>query len=48
VLPHSVVVAAWDFSEGARKQIAAAKGKCITIDELIKQKPDGKNVRIIG
>lgn len=47
-LPHSVVVAAWDFSEGARKQIAAAKGKCITIDELVKQKPDGKDVRIIG
>ena len=48
ILPHAVTVAAWDFSSGARKRILDAKGKCLTIPQLIKEKPDGKNVRIIG
>jgi large subunit ribosomal protein L18e len=48
ILPHSLTVAAWDFSEGARRRIMEAKGKCITIPQLIKENPTGKNVRIIG
>lgn len=47
-LPHAVTVAAWSFSEGARKRIADAKGKCLSINELLKSHPDGKNVRILG
>ena len=45
---HSVVVAAFSFSDSARQEIEKAKGKCITIKELIKQNPKGKDVRIIG
>lgn len=47
-LDHSVVVAAFAFSDGAKEQITKAKGKCITISELLKQNPKGKDVRIIG
>jgi len=43
-LDHEVTVAAWQFSEGARKKVKQA----LTIPELIKKNPKGKNVRIIG
>jgi large subunit ribosomal protein L18e len=45
---HSVIVAAFSFSESAKERIQEAKGKCLTITELIKTNPKGKNVRIIG
>lgn len=47
-LPHSIVVAALDFSTGAKEQIAQANGKAITISELLKQKPKAQDVRILG
>ncbi|MBW2986443.1 50S ribosomal protein L18e [Candidatus Woesearchaeota archaeon] len=47
-LGHSVTVAAFSFSESAKKIITEAKGKCLTIPELMKTNPTGKNVRIIG
>jgi len=47
-LGHSVTVAAFSFSESAKKIITDAKGKCLTIPELMKTNPTGKNVRIIG
>ena len=48
VLEHGLVIAALSFSEGAKERIEQAKGKCITIAELLKQNPKGKDVRIIG
>ena len=48
MLEHNVVVAAFSFSDGAKERIEQAKGKCITITELVKQNPKGKDVRIIG
>jgi large subunit ribosomal protein L18e len=48
LLEHSIVVAAFAFSDGAKERIEQAKGKCITIAELLKQNPKGKDVRIIG
>lgn len=47
-LDHSVVIAAFAFSDSARQQIEKAKGKCMTIQELAKQNPKGKDVRVIG
>ena len=47
-LNQSITVAAFSFSESAKKIITEAKGKCITIPELMKTNPTGKNVRIIG
>ena len=43
-----VDVAAFNFSSEAKKKIEGAKGKVLTIQELIQQNPEGKNVRILG
>ena len=47
-IDHPVKVAAFAFSEQARLKIIKAKGKCITIPELIEMNPKGTNVKIIG
>ena len=47
-LDHSLTVAAFDFSSRAREQITKSKGTCLTILELIKKDPKGKNIKIIG
>ena len=47
-LGHALVIAAWSFSEGAKKRIQESKGKVLSIPELLKQNPKGKDVRIIG
>src|SRR3989344_3014135 len=41
-IDHEVRVAAWRFSEAAKKKV-----KAITIEDLIKQNPKGKNVKVI-
>ncbi len=46
-LEHSVNVAAFGFSDDALKKINA-KGKALTIVELMKKNPEGKNLKIIG
>lgn len=48
VLNHKLTVAAFAFSEGAKERIKSANGKCLTIQELVKTNPEGKNVRILG
>ncbi|MFH0979114.1 MAG: 50S ribosomal protein L18e [Candidatus Woesearchaeota archaeon] len=47
-LSHKVHVAAFSFSAAARESILSSKGSALSIQELIKQNPKGKNVRIIG
>lgn len=39
---HDLTVAAWRFSAAAKQKINA-----ITIEELLKQNPKGKNIRIV-
>ena len=46
-LDHNIKVAAWNFSEAAKQKINKI-GKAISIQELIKENPKGKKVRIIG
>lgn len=46
-LSHNVKVAAWKFSEAAKTKINKI-GKAISIQELIKENPKGKKVRIIA
>lgn len=48
VLAHSVVVAALSFSDSARELIEQAKGKAVTIEQLLKQKPKAKDLKLIG
>ncbi len=47
-LNKKVHVAAMSFSAPARQKIENAQGKALSIRELLKLHPDGKNVRIIG
>jgi large subunit ribosomal protein L18e len=46
-LTKGLTVAAYRFSDEAEKKIAE-KGKAISIEELMKKNPTGKNVRILG
>jgi len=46
-LNKKVEVAAFAFSESAKTLIEKRGGKTISIDELMKSNPEGKNVRIL-
>lgn len=47
-LSHPVTVAAFEFSTTARIKIRKAKGKCLTLQELVKRNPSGTNVKVLG
>jgi len=47
-LTKKISIAAWSFSEKAADKIKKAGGKTMSIEELIKNNPDGKNIRILG
>jgi large subunit ribosomal protein L18e len=47
-LTKKVNVAALTFSDEAKKKIENAKGKALSIQELLKNNPEGKQVRILG
>lgn len=48
LVSHPVNVAALDFSDQARTKILGAKGKCLSIPELIEMNPKGTDVKLIG
>lgn len=48
LIDHRVTVAAFAFSESAREKILRAKGKCMSIPDLIETNPTGTNARILG
>ena len=47
-LSKSLTVAAFSFSDNAKKKILGAKGKVFTIRELMEKNPKGSNIRIMG
>lgn len=47
-LDHPVIVAALGFSKSAVEKIQRAGGRAISIFELLKERPDGSHVKIIG
>jgi large subunit ribosomal protein L18e len=47
-LNHPVSVAAFKFSGAARRKIAAAGGRAMSIQQLVEQNPSGKGVRLMG
>lgn len=47
-LHKKVEVAAMSFSAEATRKIIAAKGKVLSIQDLLHQNPEGKKVRILG
>ena len=46
-LDHPISVAAFSFSTQARLKISKAKGKCLSIFDLLEANPDGSNVKIM-
>jgi large subunit ribosomal protein L18e len=46
-ISKKLTVAAYDFSESAKKKIVAAGGKGVSIQELVKMSPNGSGVRIM-
>lgn len=46
-LSKKLTIAAFMFSDGARKAISEGGAKAISIDELFSQNPDGKSVIIL-
>jgi len=48
LIDHPVTVAAFAFSDQAKEKILRAKGKCISIPDLIKTNPKGTNAKIFG
>ncbi len=47
-LNRPVTIAAFRFSESAKEKIIKAKGKVLTINDLMKLNPKGKGLRILG
>jgi large subunit ribosomal protein L18e len=47
-LTKKVSVAAWSFSDKSLMKIKEAGGKTLSIQELVKINPKGKDVRILG
>ena len=47
-LKKKVTIAAWSFSDKSQEKIKKAGGKYMSIEELLKSNPKGKDVRILG
>ncbi|EHP87780.1 50S ribosomal protein L18e [Methanotorris formicicus Mc-S-70] len=47
-ISHKVTVAAFAFSKTAKEIIESVGGRCITIEELIKENPKGSKVKIMA
>ena len=45
---HPMTVAAFAFSDVAQSKILKAKGNCLSIRDLMKKNPTGKNVKLMG
>jgi len=47
-LTKKISVSAWDFSDKSIEKIKKAGGKTVTIHDLLKHNPSGKDIRILG
>lgn len=47
-LTKKVKIAAWSFSEKSKEKIKKAGGNYISIEDLLKSNPKGKDIRILG
>ena len=48
LLNHKLTIAAWQFSQGAKEKMKEAGVKILTLDEISKESPKGKRIKIIG
>ena len=47
-LDHKLTISAYQFSDGAKEKIIQAGAKIVPLEELSKESPEGKKIRIIG
>ncbi len=47
-ITHKITIAALSFSHKAREKIEKAGGRCISLESLAEENPEGRSVRIIG
>ena len=47
-LTKKVTIAAWSFSKKSKEKIKESGGETLSIEELMKNNPEGKNIRILG
>jgi large subunit ribosomal protein L18e len=47
-LTKKVSIAAWSFSDNSLEKIKKAGGKTFSIQDLVKNNPKGKDIRILG
>jgi len=48
ILEHKLTISAYQFSNSAKEKLQKAGAKIIPLNELIKESPKGKSIRIIG
>ena len=48
ILDHKLTISAYQFSDGAKEKLVKAGAKIIPLNELIKESPKGKGIRILG
>ena len=48
MLSKKISIAAWSFSDKSLEKIKKAGAKSLTIQELMKNNPKGKDIRIVG
>ena len=47
-ISKKLTIAAYRFSESAKQKIEAAGGRQLTIPELVRESPSGRDIRIMG
>jgi len=47
-LDHKVTVAAFKFSDKAKEKIEKAGGRCISLDTLLQENPQGTKILLLG
>jgi len=48
ILDHKLTISAYQFSDSAKEKLAKAGATIIPLQELIKESPKGKGIRILG
>ncbi|MBI2108426.1 50S ribosomal protein L18e [Candidatus Woesearchaeota archaeon] len=47
-IAHKLTIAAFQFSQGAREKLEKKGAKIVSLRDICKESPAGKNIRIIG
>ncbi|MBS7655346.1 50S ribosomal protein L18e [Candidatus Bathyarchaeota archaeon] len=48
LINHKITVGAFKFSEAAKRKIEKAGGRCVFIENLAEEQPEGSKIKILG